>query len=43
MLEIGVGTVKGNELGNALLDPWPSYLAYVTSFFVIGIIWINHS
>jgi uncharacterized membrane protein len=26
----------------ALLDIWPSYLAYVTSFLIIGIIWINH-
>jgi Predicted integral membrane protein len=25
-----------------LLHLWPSYLAYVTSFLTIGIIWINH-
>jgi TMEM175 potassium channel family protein len=42
VLEVGVGAVNGNDLGNALLDAWPSYLAYVTSFLVIGIIWINH-
>jgi uncharacterized membrane protein len=29
-------------LGHALLDMWPGYLAYVTSFLTIGIIWINH-
>jgi uncharacterized membrane protein len=29
-------------LGHALADMWPSYLAYVTSFLTIGIIWINH-
>lgn len=30
------------SLGSALLDVWPSYLAYVTSFLPIGIIWMNH-
>lgn len=29
-------------LGPALLRLWPSYLAYVVSFLVIGAIWINH-
>ena len=29
-------------LGSALLHLWPSYLAYVTSFITIGIIWMNH-
>lgn len=33
---------SGSELGRALLALWPSYLAYVTSFIVIGAIWINH-
>jgi uncharacterized membrane protein len=32
----------GNHLGRDLLHLWPSYLAYVTSFLTIGIIWINH-
>jgi uncharacterized membrane protein len=30
------------DLGRQLLDLWPSYLAYLTSFLTIGIIWINH-
>jgi uncharacterized membrane protein len=42
VLEIGVDHVSGDRLGNALLDLWPSYLAYATSFLTIGIIWINH-
>lgn len=29
-------------LGLALAREWPSYFAYLVSFLVIGIIWINH-
>jgi uncharacterized membrane protein len=29
-------------LSEALAHEWPSYAAYVTSFLVIGIIWVNH-
>ena len=29
-------------LGHALWDQWPSYVAYLISFLVIGIIWVNH-
>ena len=28
--------------GSQLLDIWPAYLAYATSFLTIGIIWMNH-
>jgi uncharacterized membrane protein len=30
------------DRGHKLLHLWPSYLAYVTSFVTIGIIWMNH-
>jgi uncharacterized membrane protein len=30
------------DLGRALGHQWPVYVAYVTSFVTIGIIWINH-
>jgi uncharacterized membrane protein len=33
---------SGRDLGDQLLDLWPSYLAYATSFLTIGIIWMNH-
>ena len=33
---------SGDDLGHQLLHLWPSYLAYVTSFVTIGIIWMNH-
>jgi uncharacterized membrane protein len=42
VLEIGIGTGADEHLGRALLDLWPSYLAYATSFMIIGIIWVNH-
>ena len=36
-------TISNNgDLGHELLHLWPSYLAYVTSFVTIGIIWMNH-
>jgi TMEM175 potassium channel family protein len=41
VLEIDVHT-SGAQLTDALTRIWPSYLAYVTSFITIGIIWINH-
>lgn len=30
------------DLVAALASRWPSYVAYVTSFLTIGIIWVNH-
>ena len=42
VLQIGVSSAGGGQLGQQLLRIWPSYLAYVTSFVTIGIIWINH-
>jgi uncharacterized membrane protein len=42
VLEISVDTAHTSDLGSALLHLWPSYLAYVTSFITIGIIWMNH-
>ena len=40
VLEFSVAT--GRDLSHELLQLWPAYLAYVTSFVTIGIIWINH-
>jgi uncharacterized membrane protein len=40
VLEFGVSS--GHRLDHALLHLWPAYLAYVTSFVTIGIIWMNH-
>ena len=40
VLEFTVTTDQ--DLGTQLLHLWPSYLAYLTSFITIGIIWMNH-
>jgi uncharacterized membrane protein len=41
ILEIHVPS-GGRDLGDELLHLWPSYLAYVTSFLSIGVMWLNH-
>ncbi|MFJ9610577.1 TMEM175 family protein [Kitasatospora sp. NPDC101176] len=35
-------TLHGESLVAALAYQWPAYFAYLVSFLVIGIIWINH-
>jgi uncharacterized membrane protein len=34
--------VSGSDLGSALLEQWPSYAAYVVTFFLVGAYWFNH-
>ncbi len=36
------GELAGRSLAGALGEEWPSYFAYLVSFAVIGIIWVNH-
>ncbi len=42
LLVLEFHAAPGDHLGKELLHLWPSYLAYVTSFVTIGIIWMNH-
>lgn len=42
ILEIRVPASDDRSLLRSLADLWPSYLAYLASFFTIGIIWLNH-
>jgi uncharacterized membrane protein len=35
-------TVGNGEIVRRLLSLWPDFLGYVTSFIVIGVLWINH-
>jgi uncharacterized membrane protein len=37
-----LATLHGVSLGAALLDQWPSYLAFVLSFLQVGVVWANH-
>jgi uncharacterized membrane protein len=43
VLELSVPAGSGDDLLGAILDQWPSYLAYITSFLTIGVIWLEHS
>jgi TMEM175 potassium channel family protein len=43
VLELGVGEGAENHLLRSLLPEWPAYLAYVTSFLTIGVVWLQHS
>ena len=42
VLDLAIGAAGRRHLLRALVDLWPSYLAYVTSFFMIGLVWIGH-
>ncbi|MFA5882946.1 MAG: TMEM175 family protein [Acidimicrobiia bacterium] len=43
VLDLGhLRTGGGNSVLDAVLDEWPSLLAYLMSFTVIGLIWVAH-
>jgi uncharacterized membrane protein len=42
VLEIKIEPEEFEHLWRALGDEWPAYLAYVTSFFTIGGVWLAH-
>lgn len=42
ILELKVPHPGGAPLGSKLVEQWPSYAAYLTSFATIGIMWLNH-
>jgi uncharacterized membrane protein len=46
VLEIGVPMITGaaanTELMRELAEMWPKFLAYVLSFLVLGVMWVNH-
>lgn len=41
-IQIPPDLLAENNLLSVLISKWPSYLAFVTSFATIGIMWINH-
>ena len=42
ILEVRAPDARPGDLAGDLLSLWPSYAAYVVSFVIIGIIWVNH-
>jgi uncharacterized membrane protein len=42
VLEIAVPIAEAGDLGQALVDQWPSYAAFILSFVTIGIMWVSH-
>jgi uncharacterized membrane protein len=43
LLIIGVGIkAEGGSLTYRLAEQWPSYVSYVVSFAIIGILWLHH-
>jgi uncharacterized membrane protein len=42
ILEIHVPSGHEGTLGSALAAQWPQYAAFLVSFLIVGIIWLNH-
>jgi uncharacterized membrane protein len=42
IFQIRVPPVTQTHPGTQLLEQWPSYVAFLLSFLLIGIMWINH-
>jgi uncharacterized membrane protein len=42
ILEIKVPAGEEGTLGSALARLWPQYVAFLVSFLIVGIIWLNH-
>jgi uncharacterized membrane protein len=43
VLELGVEANAADHLLHSIVHEWPAYMAYVTSFLTIGVIWLEHS
>jgi uncharacterized membrane protein len=42
VLDLHLPDEPGRPIGVLLIGQWPSYVTYVVSFAVIGIMWVNH-
>jgi uncharacterized membrane protein len=40
--DLSPALANSQSLGRALLQQWPSYFAFVTSFFTILVMWVHH-
>jgi uncharacterized membrane protein len=43
VLELAVPSGSEDDLLDAVLNQWPSYLAYLVSFASIGAVWLEHT
>jgi uncharacterized membrane protein len=41
-LDLAVAGPGHGDLADQLRDQWPAFVAYLISFFTVGIIWVNH-
>ena len=42
VLDLHASPEAGSSLAHQLVSEWPSFAAYVVSFSIIGVIWVNH-
>ena len=42
IIEVRIPESEEGELWDEIVHAWPQLAAYVVSFFIIGIIWVNH-
>ena len=42
VLDLHVDALGDESLATQLRHEWPSFVAYLLSFFIIGVIWVNH-
>lgn len=42
VIDVRPPATQSGRLLHDLLAQWPTYLAYLTSFAYIGVIWLNH-
>ena len=42
VLELHAPSGGGSSLWHDLVHEWPQFAGYLTSFFIIGIMWVNH-
>jgi len=42
VLDLHVDVNSRESLASQLRHEWPSFVSYVVSFFIIGVIWVNH-
>jgi uncharacterized membrane protein len=42
VLDLRPPRVKAGQLLRGLLEQWPTYTAYVTSYLYVAVVWLNH-